>query len=143
MRAPWIGRLIAALAVAAGILAAAPAAVAKPAGPAEPRFDPARTETVIGTVEAVVRTRAAGARAAGVQLRVRTAEGTVPVHVGPAWWSDRQPFQFRRGDKVAVTGTRQPAAGAVVAGTIVRGEDEAIALHDEQGRPIWAGWDRR
>lgn len=144
MRAPWIGRLLAALAVAVGMIAVAPAAVAKSiaAAAADAGYDPARTETVIGTVEAVVRTRAAGARAAGVQLRVRTADGTVPVHVGPAWWSDRQPFQFRRGDKVAVTGTRAPKAGTLVAGTIVRGEDEAIALRDERGRPLWQGWGR-
>lgn len=144
MRAPWIGRLFAALALTAGLLAVAPAALAAPpAAAAEPTFNPGRMETVIGTVEAVVRTRASGARAAGVQLRVRTTEGTVPVHVGPAWWSDSQPFQFRRGDKVAVTGSRTPSAGPMVAGTIVRGEDEAIALRDQNGRPLWADSPRR
>lgn len=142
MRTTWIGRLIAVAAVAAGVVVATPVGAAA-AKAAEPAYDPARTETVTGTVEAVVRTRAGGGRAAGVQLRVKTAAGTVPVHVGPAWWSDRQPFQFRRGDKVAVTGSRAATAQALVAGTITRGEDEAIALRDERGRAVWEGWRRR
>lgn len=141
MRAKWFGRVLAVLAVAMGMLAATPAATA--ARLADQGYDPARTETVIGTVEAVVRTRASGGRAAGVQLRVRTASGTVPVHVGPTWWSDRQPFQFRRGDKVSVTGSRGTRADTLVAGMIVRGEDEAIALRDVHGRPLWDGSRRR
>lgn len=141
MRTPWIGRLIAVLAVAMGVIVATPAATA--ARPTEHRYDPRRTETVVGTVEAVVRTRSAGGRAAGVQLRVRTAAGTVPVHVGPAWWSDRQPFQFRRGDQVAITGSRGTKADMLVAGQIVRGGEDAIALRDAHGRPLWEGWQRR
>ena len=140
MSAPRIGRMLAVMAAAASLIAIAPAAAA---APPEPGYDPARTETVIGTVEAIVRTRAAGARAAGVQLRVRTPRGTVPVHVGPTWWSDRQPFQFRRGDQVSVTGTRSRAAGTIVAGLIVRGGGDAIALRDAQGRAVWEGWERR
>ncbi len=142
MRVRLIGRLLAVLAVATGLIVAAPAGAAA-ARTADHGYDPRRTETVVGTVEAVVRTRAGGGRVAGVQLRVRTAAGTVPVHVGPTWWSDRQPFQFRRGDKIAVTGSRGTKAATLVAGMIVRGGDEAIALRDEHGRPLWEGWRRR
>lgn len=122
----------------------APAAPARPCargpGARGPRlYDPRTVTTLAGkvaAVEQVGRRRGGG----GVHLSLETAEGTLPVHLGPSWFLQEQGLQLAAGDQVEITGSKVSFRGqpAVVAQVVKKG-DKAVALRDLQGIPVWAG----
>ncbi len=80
----------------------------------------------------------------GVHLTVKMDKETISVHLGPAWYVQRQDIKIVPGDKVEITGSRiifqrQPA---IIAAEVKRG-DEILKLRDENGFPVWSGWRRR
>ena len=102
-------------------------------------FDPATVVTVSGTVVAENRVDR-GMGHAGVHLVVKTAEGEIPVHLGPDFWVDEQKVKLAKGDAVTVKGSRITFEGkpAIIAMTVTRGAD-TLTLRDASGRPAWAG----
>ena len=100
--------------------------------------DPATVQTVSGEVLEVRTHERQGGR--GVHLRLSTAEGPVDVHLGPAWWLEKQPVQVAKGDKVEVTGSRVAVEGrpALIAQAVKKGEAE-LSLRDAAGVPAWSG----
>jgi hypothetical protein len=132
---PWT------LIVAALLVPRATGAQAAPAGgkPApKVRYDPATVVTVTGTVIGEVRVETSRGTP-NVRLALKTADGTVSVHLGPASWIDRQPLRLARGDEVSVTGSRFTFEDKVglIARSVTRGSDR-LALRDATGRPAWA-----
>lgn len=112
-------------------------------GAAGPVFDPGTVETLRGEVEAVDRVSSRQGMHYGVHLRLRTADGVVPVHLGPGWFVDNQDHRVTAGDGIEFTGSRVTVDGetAILAQT-VRVGDLALTLRDATGRPAWAGWRR-
>ncbi|MDX1638678.1 MAG: hypothetical protein R3281_11960 [Balneolaceae bacterium] len=104
-------------------------------------YNPSTVETIEGEVSEIVYIRKnTGSRIHGVHLVVKTEEGLVPVHLGPAWYVERQ-APFKAGDRVTVVGSRitfndEPA---VVAARVTRGE-MTLQLRDQDGFPAWRGW---
>ncbi len=96
-------------------------------------FDPAKIETVEGTIEKVV----GGQRPGGVHLLLKTAKETVEVALGPSWFIDNQEAKLQAGDTVSVRGSR--TAAALIAIDVKRG-GETLTLRDEDGTPVWAAW---
>ena len=59
-------------------------------------FDPATVVTVTGTVVGESRIDR-GMGHSGVHLSVKTAEGEIPVHLGPDFWVDKQTVKLAQG----------------------------------------------
>jgi hypothetical protein len=107
-------------------------------------YDVKTVEAVQGQVVAVERFEPGKGMSPGVHLQVQTDKGRLSVHLGPAWYLDRQDVQIAVGDRIKVKGSRIEFNGrpAVVAAEVQRG-DETLTLRDENGHPAWSGWRRR
>lgn len=107
-------------------------------------YDAATVETIQGEVVAVERVAGRGRRGSGVHLEVKTASGTLPVHLGPEWFLKDQPLQVKTGDRVSVTGSKVDFRGesAVIATEVAR-DGDVLKLRNAEGDPVWAGPHRR
>jgi hypothetical protein len=80
----------------------------------------------------------------GMQLLVKTGNQTIPVHLGPAWYLNKQDFSIKNGDEVEITGSRINFSGspAIIAAEVRQG-GKVLKLRDNNGIPVWSGRDRR
>ena len=136
---------IAVLALAVGILVVIPPPI-RAQGPPGSRgagrriYDPRTQETVHGEVVDVERIPSTKGRIGGVHLVVRTDKETIPIHLGPAWYVDKQKVQVERGDHVEVEGSRvAPDGKAVIIARQVKKGGDVLTLRNEAGVPVWAG----
>jgi hypothetical protein len=104
-------------------------------------YDPRTVVTVEGEVAAVEQREAPNCAGKGVHLQLKTADGEIPVHLGPDWYVENQEPQIAQGDHEKVTGSRitYQDKPAVIAREVAKG-DEVLVLRDEDGTPRWAGW---
>ncbi len=105
-------------------------------------YDPAKAETVKGEVTAVEQISGRRGLSHGIGLKLKTAAGTLAVHLGPQWYVEQQgEVKIKPGDTVEVTGVkaRRGDEDIFIAGEVRRGED-VLKLRDESGMPLWAGW---
>lgn len=114
-------------------------------GPAQGRFyDPKTVETLTG--EVLNLDKIAGVTGTGgIHANLKTDKGeTISVHLGPAWYLDRQAMTIKPGDKVTVRGSRIVFDGkpAIIAAEITK-DGQTLRLRDDNGVPAWAGWRRR
>jgi len=107
-------------------------------------YNPATVETVTGTVQSVQKTTPMRGMQYGIHLIVKTDKETIPVHLGPGWFIEKQDQQIAKGDSVEVKGSRATVGGkpVIIAAEVKKG-DEVLKLRDENGVPVWAGWRRR
>ena len=80
----------------------------------------------------------------GMHLNLQTDKETIPVHLGPAWFMQKQSPQIATGDAIVVTGSRVTFDGkpAIIAAEIKKG-DKVIRLREQNGVPLWAGRGQR
>jgi hypothetical protein len=104
-------------------------------------YDPKTVETISGEVVSVEKIARRGGRSYGIHLIVKTDGETIPVHLGPSWYIERQDITIEPKDKIEVTGSRITYQGkpAIIAAEVKKG-DEVLKLRDENGTPYWAGW---
>lgn len=104
-------------------------------------YDPAKVETVSGEVVAIEKVTPIKGPRGGIHLQLKTETGTVPVHLGPSWFIERQDTRIDKGDRIEVKGARVELQGkpAIVAAEVKKG-DAVLKLRDENGVPAWAGW---
>lgn len=107
-------------------------------------YDPTTVETIQGSVISVdTFTPMLGMRG-GVHLSVETEAGVVSVHLGPSWYLDEQEMQITEGDNIEVTGSKVTFSGEpVIIAATVRNGDRVLTLRDENGVPMWQGWNRQ
>jgi hypothetical protein len=110
-------------------------------------YNPQTVTTVTGQVEKLEDLPSMGGGASrGMQYRgvtLKTGQGSLLVHLGPAWYLDEKKFAVKVGDTVEATGSKvtlnnQPtliAREVKVNGTILK-------LRDDQGLPVWRGMGR-
>ena len=105
------------------------------------RYDPATVETIAGTVVAVEMHVPPQGNHYGVHLQVQAGEETLPIHLGPSWYLERQDTHLQEGDEIEVTGSRitYEGAPAIIAAQVKRSED-TLHLRDAEGYPAWRGW---
>lgn len=132
---------VAGIAVALAMLSAAPGRAQRAGPPAAPMFDTTTVETITGTVLRVDTVAAPpGMRRAraGVHVELRAGTDTVPVHLGPTWYMQRQSTRLAVGDRITVRGSRVTWQGkpAVVAAEVRKG-GAVLTLRDRNGRPRW------
>ncbi|MEJ2763556.1 hypothetical protein VV869_06195 [Photobacterium sp. MCCC 1A19761] len=77
----------------------------------------------------------------GAHLVVKTNQETISVHLGPAWYLERQDVNIMPGDKVSIKGSRITFddAPALIASEIRKG-NKVLVLRDADGYPVWSGW---
>jgi hypothetical protein len=107
-------------------------------------YDPKTVETVSGEVMSVQQMTPMKGMGPGVHLTLKTDKESIDVHLGPAWYIERQDIKIAAGDKIEVKGSRITYQGkpAIIAAEIHKG-DEVLVLRDANGIPMWAGWRRQ
>ncbi len=102
-------------------------------------YNPSTEATVNGTVEQV-RTISGGRGWGGIHLDLKTESGTLDVHLGPSAYLSSKGFQFAKGDKVEVTGSKVTVQGheAIIAREVKEG-GKVLTLRNAQGIPQWSG----
>lgn len=107
-------------------------------------YDPARVETLAGEVVSVDEFRPMKGMSKGIHMTLKTEKETVPVHLGPEWFLEKQDAAVAKEDRVEVTGSRVTFDGkpAIIAAEVKKG-GEVLKLRDSNGVPVWAGWMRR
>jgi hypothetical protein len=107
-------------------------------------YNPKTVESINGEVVSVDTITPLQGMSSGVHLIVKTDKESLSVHLGPAWYVQRQDIKIAPGDKVEITGSRITFQGkaAILAADVKKG-DEMLKLRDENGYPVWSGWRRR
>ncbi len=106
-------------------------------------YDTHTVETVSGEVVRIDRIKPMRGMSYGIHIALKTDKGEIPVHLGPAWYIDRQSPAIKVGDRVEVKGSRVMFQGTpvIIAAEVNRG-GEVLKLRDDSGYPAWAGWRR-
>jgi len=114
-----------------------------PGTPYNRLYDPAKVETVSGTVESIGTVTPMKGMHRAAMLVLKTDKESIPVHLGPEWYITRLDTKIAKGDTIEVKGSRVDFAGkpAVIAAEIKKG-DGLLVLRDSAGIPVWAGWRR-
>jgi hypothetical protein len=109
-------------------------------------YNPQAVETLAGTVLAVnhMHARRPG-RPDRVLMDLKTDQGIVRVHLGPANFLDNQALKLIPGDQVEVKGIRvnRPKLTIFIAGAVIRGGQVMQLRDDTTGRPLWARGKKR
>jgi len=107
-------------------------------------YDPKTAETLAGEVVGVNTITPLKGMSSGVHLTLKTGQESISVHLGPAWFLQRQDIKIKPGDKIEIQGSRITFQGkpAMIAAEVKKG-DEILKLRDENGFPVWSGWRRR
>jgi sporulation protein YlmC with PRC-barrel domain len=102
------------------------------------KFDAGSVKTIEGTIESVGTFRPAPDAMEGLRLRVRTADGLISVHAGPAGFIERHDVSLNVGDKVRITGAKTDFSGrpVILASAICLG-DKSVVLREKDGTPAW------
>ncbi len=103
-------------------------------------YDAKTVTTVSGTVVKVEHIAGRGrGGSGGVHLLLQTDTEEISVHLGPAWYIDKQALKIAAHDSVEVRGSRVTFDGkpAIIAAEVKRG-DQKLILRDENGIPVWS-----
>ena len=103
-------------------------------------YNPQTVTTIQGTVET------AGppmGRVQHVSWVVKTDQGKITVHLGPAWYINQQQIVLKPGDALEATGSKMEMGG----GTMMLAKEVTVGgktfkLRDDQGLPLWRGQGR-
>ena len=103
-------------------------------------FNPNTVETVSGEVMKVDKIMPMKGMSYGIHLTLKTDKGDISVHLGPAWYIDKQKPAIQVGDKVKVKGSRVTFQGSpvIIAQELSTG-GLVLMLRDDSGTPVWAG----
>ncbi len=107
-------------------------------------YDPKTVETLPGEVVSIDHIKPMKGMSYGVHLMLKTAKGTMSVHLGPGWYIENQDVKLTEKDTIEVKGSLVTFEGkpAIIAAEVKKGE-EVLKLRDENGYPVWAGWKKR
>jgi hypothetical protein len=114
-----------------------------PGTPYNRMYDPAKVETVSGTVEAVTQVVPMKGMYSAIALRLKTDKETISIHLGPGWYIERLDTKIDKGDTIEVKGSKVTFADkpALIAAEVKKG-DNILVLRDASGIPVWSGWRR-
>jgi hypothetical protein len=104
-------------------------------------FDPAKLETLAGTVTAVTGLPPSsrnGYVGMGVKLAVQTPSGeTLDVPLGPRWYFEKQAVQPAVGDIITLTGIRPDPTKPLFLVSTIKKDDLTASWRDADGKLIW------
>ncbi len=115
------------------------AAFAASSATAQRNYNPNSVETIQRKVLSVEKTTPAKNRGYGVHLMLQADKETIPVHLGPASYIDKQTPRIETNDTITVIGSRVTVDGkpAIVAAQVKKG-NEVLKLRDDNGVPVWS-----
>jgi hypothetical protein len=101
-------------------------------------YDAKTVETIEGKVLSIEKTTPAKRRGYWVDLMLESGNEIIPVHLGPAWYVDKQTLRIEANDTITVSGSRVTMEGkpAMVAADITKG-NEFLKLRESNGIPVW------
>lgn len=104
------------------------------------KYNPKTVTTVKGVVELVEQMAPATGMSYGIHLDLKTASGTLSVHLGPAWFIERQDIKIEEGDTIQVKGSKIKYEGVptIIAAELKKG-NRVLKLRDKNGFPVWVG----
>jgi hypothetical protein len=107
-------------------------------------YDPQKVVTVQGQIEKLETTTRQGRQATNNRktqiAHLKTDQGAVVVHLGPAEFLAQQQFRPKTGDNLEVTGGKvNTRRGEVVLANTVRSGNKTFQLRDANGVPAWSG----
>ena len=107
-------------------------------------YDPQKVVTVQGQIEKLETITRQGRQAVNNRktqiAHLRTDQGAVVVHLGPAEFLAWQHFRPQAGDALEVTGGKvNIRKGEVILATTVKSGGKTYQLRDAQGVPVWSG----
>ncbi len=102
-------------------------------------YNPKTVETIKGEVVSIDKITPMKGMSYGINLMVKTDKETISIHVGPAWYFDKQNFVIKAKDKIEIRGSRITFDGkpAIIAAELKEG-NEVIKLRDKNGYPVWS-----
>lgn len=126
------------------LLVTIPTTVAVAEAQLKKKYDPQKVVSLHGQIERLQTITRQGRQAVNnrqTQIAyVKTDQGMVVVHLGPAEFLAQQNFRPKVGDVLDVTGgkvaTRQ---GEVILATTINSADGSYRLRDNNGIPVWQG----
>ena len=103
------------------------------------QYNLSTVETISGEVVSVDKIPSRRGKSYGVHLMVKMDKETIPVHLGPGWYLDKQPVQLKPQYPVTVTGSRITYQGkpVLIAAEVQKG-GETLKLRDQNGIPLWS-----
>jgi DNA/RNA endonuclease YhcR with UshA esterase domain len=103
-----------------------------------PKYDKSTEAVFKGTVEEVRDRNCPVTGGMGSHLMLKTADGTIEVHLALTKFVNQYELVFHKGDVLEVTGVRVKFEGVdtIFARKIKRGEDEFL-FRDGDGKPLW------
>jgi len=103
-------------------------------------YNPKAVETLSGEVVSLEKFAPGRRMSYGVHFTLKTDKETIPVHLGPSWYVEKQAVAIAQGDKVEVTGSRVTYQGqpAIIAAEVKK-DGQVLKLRDANGVPAWAG----
>jgi len=103
-------------------------------------YNPQSVVEIKGVVEDIEQITPTKGMSYGIHVKVRTDTTTIAVHLGPAWFIERQDISIQKGDTIKVKGSKITFNGepAIIAAEVEKGDTE-LKLRDENGFPVWAG----
>jgi len=107
-------------------------------------YNPKTVETLTGEVVSMDKFTPNKRMSYGVHFTLKTEKETIPVHLGPIWYVEKQAVVITAGDKVGVTGSRimYQDKPAIIAAEVKKG-DQVLKLRNAAGIPAWAGQGRQ
>lgn len=114
-----------------------------PAPPSGRLYNPASEETVTGKVTAIEQTVSKHRFGYGVHLQLQCGTKNISVHLGPAWYLERNGLAVAVGDTLQIVGSRITLQDgpALIAAEVKKGE-QTLRLRNDQGIPLWSGGPR-
>jgi hypothetical protein len=106
-------------------------------------YNTATVETLNGEIVSVEKITPLKGMNYGLHLLIKTPKEIISVHLGPAWFLEKQDLKLEIKDKIEVKGSRIEFNGkpAIIAAEIKKGND-VLKLRDSNGFPVWSGWRR-
>jgi len=101
-------------------------------------YNPKTVETLSGEVVSVDKFTPNKSMSYGVHFTLKTEKATIPVHMGPGWYVEKQGVTIAAGDKVEVTGSRIMYQGkpAIIAAEVKKG-DQILKMRNANGEALW------
>lgn len=115
----------------------APAIAQKTQEPSRPKYDLHTEAKMKGTVEEV-KLPPKGSEKEAVRLIMKSGTDTIDVYLCPKSFLDDMGVSFKKGDEIALTGSKvkQDGADLVLTREVVKDAD-TLVLRDEKGSPVW------
>lgn len=103
-------------------------------------YNPQSVVTLSGEVVAVTSFRPVKGATAGTRLVLSAGTERIAVHLGPAWYLERQDVKIAVGDRIEVRGSRITFQGqsAIIAAVVTKGTQRLELRNPETGIPLWS-----